>query len=213
MEVFLQMRDGSPIIGRWIWITQVMKVQSIPGGYIDLAGSEYSSVGQHLRGIFDLVMIRSCAKCGTTIRKKPFFPSSLVCATVEEHLKNVHGTSVVPGMPSHCAGSNNRIEYSFDAEPVPLYRLEVDYHTGANTKRLQERQVPKEVIIFGINYQLFAISLIRPAASKDYISHFTALFYTQDGVFQYNDLSSQLRKINKPVREEYVQSVYYVRSM
>jgi hypothetical protein len=206
------MQNGDPQMARWQWIRDVMKITPIPGNDINLESSEHSSIGQYFSGLFDLDMIRYCNWCKKEFRK-PFFPASRVCATIEEHLQGVNNVTAVGQHSRSCIGKETELYYEFkNKTPLVLYRIEIDLGElgGGISTALREQDVPHEITVLHVNYKLFALTMCKPSLSKNGIAHYIAIFYTPEGKFEYDGLKQGLRLIKTAIRNCYATCAYYV---
>jgi hypothetical protein len=159
-------------------------------------------------------MMRSCSTCGKEL-KKPFFPGSRVATTIEEHLNVIN--NITPGgvHSVECSGQHTETWYKFEGEkPIPLYRIEVDLGSlgkGKAYTRLLESSVPKEIILLGHKYRLFAVTLFLEPITLTGIGHFIANFHTDDGyVLEYDGLKEGLRRVKAARSNASVTCAYYM---
>jgi len=168
----------------------------------DLRNDEKSSVSTNLKGLFDILMVCTCSGCIFRYEKS-IPPDSLVGQSVEQHLQVVLSTTVVSNYSAACNKFETRIKYHFrDRIPLAMYRIEIDYGPlgQGNHTQLIERRLPRDIVIFGTPYELFAATLIQPPNSRGAIAHFVAIFYTNEEKYLFDGCNKAMQRLKQDLK-------------
>jgi hypothetical protein len=207
------MEEGDTQHARYIWVTDVMKLKPKAGKVLNLAGDERTSFGIYMKGLFDVLEVRSCKKCG--VISHPYFPGNRVDKTVEGHVETINNVTTFSSHTIQCASNSSMVWFKFkDQTPLPVYRIEVDLGSlglDQGYTAVLESRIPRSIMVLATMYKLFAATLMIDPEEK--LGHFVAIFYVDEDRYLYDGLSRKLQRVTGKVLNKYVTCAYYILSL
>jgi hypothetical protein len=76
---------------------------------MNLAEDEPTTFGIHMKGLFDILEVRSCKKYGMISR--PYFPGNRVDKTVEQHVEAMNDVTSLRSHKIKCASDSSTVWY------------------------------------------------------------------------------------------------------